>query len=64
MCAGLLWWQCHRALIADYLKAAGHEVRHITADGMMTQPYTAAAGFVDGKLSYTARDLFDRPDMS
>ena len=26
MCAEALWWQCHRGLIADHLKAAGHEV--------------------------------------
>ena len=24
MCAESLWWRCHRGLIADYLKAAGH----------------------------------------
>ena len=23
MCAEAVWWQCHRSLIADYLKAAG-----------------------------------------
>src|SRR5437016_6426396 len=29
MCAELLWWRCHRSLIADYLKAKGHQVLHI-----------------------------------
>ena len=29
MCAEALWWRCHRSLIADYLKAAGHTVIHI-----------------------------------
>ena len=29
MCAEALWWRCHRRLIADYLKAEGHEVIHI-----------------------------------
>ena len=31
MCAEALWWQCHRSLIADYLKAAGHTVMNILA---------------------------------
>jgi uncharacterized protein (DUF488 family) len=59
MCAEILWWQCHRALIADYLKAANHEVLHITADGVAEHPYTSAASLVDGRLSYANRDLFD-----
>jgi len=25
-CAEAVWWQCHRALIADYLKVRGHAV--------------------------------------
>jgi uncharacterized protein (DUF488 family) len=29
MCAERLPWQCHRYMIADYLVAAGHEVRHL-----------------------------------
>jgi uncharacterized protein (DUF488 family) len=54
MCAEALWWQCHRSLIADYLKASGHEVIHILA-GNKTQehPFTSAAKIVDGKLSYS-----------
>jgi uncharacterized protein (DUF488 family) len=59
MCAELLWWQCHRALIADSLKAANHIVLHITADGVAEHPYTSAATVVDGRLSYTGRALFD-----
>lgn len=31
MCAELLWWECHRSLIADYLKVRGHEVTHIVS---------------------------------
>jgi uncharacterized protein (DUF488 family) len=27
MCAELLWWRCHRRIIADVLVALGHEVR-------------------------------------
>lgn len=53
MCAEALWWQCHRSLIADYLKAAGHEVIHIMAPNKTEpHPFTSAARLVDGKLSY------------
>lgn len=31
MCAEMLWWRCHRALISDYLKAKGWTVLYITA---------------------------------
>jgi len=53
MCAEALWWQCHRSLIADYLKAAGHTVMHIMAPGKVEEhPFTSAARIVDGKLTY------------
>lgn len=53
MCAEALWWQCHRGLIADYLKANGHEVLHIlSAEKVEPHPYTSAASIVDGRLSY------------
>jgi uncharacterized protein (DUF488 family) len=53
MCAEALWWQCHRGLIADFLKAHGHEVTHIvSADHTEPHPYTSAASIVDGRLSY------------
>ena len=29
MCAGALWWQCHRQLLADLLSVRGVPVRHI-----------------------------------
>lgn len=53
MCAEALWWQCHRALIADDLKARGIPVFHIMAAGKPAEhPYTSAARIVDGKLVY------------
>ena len=53
MCAEGLWWRCHRALIADALKAAGIRVLHITAaGGIVEHPYTSAARLVDGRLAY------------
>jgi uncharacterized protein (DUF488 family) len=53
MCSESLWWRCHRSMIADYLKAAGHEVIHIL-DAKKTQshPYTSAAHVLHGRLSY------------
>ena len=53
MCAEAVWWRCHRSLLADYLKAEGHEVIHII-DAKKTEehPYTSAARIVDGELSY------------
>lgn len=53
MCAETLWWRCHRALISDYLKAAGYTVRHILAlNKVQEHPFTSAARLVDGRLSY------------
>lgn len=53
MCAELLWWQCHRGLIADYLKSRGHDVVHIvSATKHEAHPYTSAARIIDGALSY------------
>lgn len=53
MCAEALWWRCHRSLISDYLKAAGHAVVHIV-DQTKTEahPFTSAARIVDGELTY------------
>ena len=53
MCAEAVWWRCHRSLIADFLKAGGVEVIHIL-DAKKTEPhpYTSAARFIDGRLSY------------
>jgi len=55
MCAEALWWRCHRALIADYFKAAGHKVLHILGrEKIENHPFTSAARIVKGKLSYSA----------
>ena len=57
MCAEVLWWQCHRGLIADWLKTRGHTVLHIMGMGKVEEhPYTPAARIVDGKLSYAAAE--------
>ena len=58
MCAEAVWWQCHRSLISDYLKARGVEVHHIMEEKKTSlHPYTAAARIVDGALSYAEETL-------
>ena len=52
MCAEAVWWRCHRAMIADYLKAGGTVVEHIMDGKNVTHPYTSAAKVVRGKLVY------------
>jgi uncharacterized protein (DUF488 family) len=55
MCAEAVWWQCHRALISDWLKAHGVEVLHILSENKVEpHPYTSAAQVIDGRLSYRA----------
>ena len=56
LCAEAVWWRCHRALIADHLKAQGHTVLHILSAGKtQVHPFTPAARILEGKLSYQAR---------
>lgn len=53
MCAELLWWRCHRSLIADVLKLQGVEVLHVQDEQHVAEhPFTAPARCVDGRLSY------------
>ena len=53
MCAEAVWWRCHRSLLADYLKAAGHEVLHIMDERKTEEhPFTSASRILKGKLSY------------
>lgn len=54
MCAEAVWWRCHRALIADDLKASGIVVWHIMAAGRRVEhPFTTAATLREGRLSYS-----------
>lgn len=55
MCSELLWWRCHRALVADVLRFLGVEVIHLAGQGAGTvHPYTSPARILDGQLSYPA----------
>ncbi|MBA2586579.1 MAG: DUF488 domain-containing protein [Chthoniobacterales bacterium] len=50
MCAEAVWWQCHRALISDYLKVRGTDVYHImTPAKCVPHPYTSAARICAGR---------------
>ena len=55
MCAEVLWWRCHRRLIADVLVATGHPVLHIR-DATHVEPHrlSAPARLVAGRLSYAS----------
>jgi uncharacterized protein (DUF488 family) len=53
MCSEAVWWRCHRALIADYLKSIGIDVYHIMSmTSNQLHPFTSAARIRDGKLFY------------
>jgi uncharacterized protein (DUF488 family) len=55
MCAEMLWWQCHRRLIADVLTALDYDVRHIqTEKPAELHKLIDPATLVDGVLSYAA----------
>lgn len=53
MCAEVLWWRCHRRLIADVLTSLGIVVVHIQ-DATKAEEHrlAAPARMVDGQLSY------------
>lgn len=58
MCAEAMWWQCHRALISDDLKARGVEVLHIMGERVAEHPYSEPAIVVDGRVRYAPPSLF------
>ncbi|MBS0464579.1 MAG: DUF488 domain-containing protein [Proteobacteria bacterium] len=58
MCAEVLWWRCHRRIIADYLLVAGERVFHIMGQGKI-EPATitpTARTQADGTLIYPPQD--------
>ena len=53
MCAEVLWWRCHRRIIADVLTSLGVPVVHIRdAHIAETHRLTTPARLVDGRLTY------------
>lgn len=39
MCSEVLWWQCHRSMLSDYLKAEGWQVLHIMGIGKIQEHF-------------------------
>jgi uncharacterized protein (DUF488 family) len=55
MCAEVLWWRCHRRLIADVLTFLGYRVMHIAGEMPPTVHVVGPpAHIVRGQLQYTA----------
>lgn len=52
MCAEALWWQCHRSLVSDWLKAHGWTVLHIMDGKVAEHPFSSVARPVQGDLFY------------
>lgn len=54
MCSEVLWWRCHRRLIADVLTSLGIKVMHIR-DETNAAPHQIAppARVIGGRLSYS-----------
>lgn len=58
MCAEVVWWRCHRRIIADHLLAGGESVLHILGEQAPAKAtLTLGAKVVDGSVVYP-----DRPD--
>jgi len=64
MCAELLWWRCHRRIIADVLVFFDYAVHHIRDfDAAEIHELASPARVVDGGLTYSSPtiqlDLYD-----
>ena len=58
MCAELLWWRCHRRIIADYLILSGAMVIHIMGQGKIIAAQATSGAYMksDGKIVYSDPD--------
>ena len=55
MCAEVLWWRCHRALVSDLLRVRGVQVIHILDLGKTIEhPFTSPARVLQGRLTYSS----------
>lgn len=39
MCSEVLWWQCHRSMLSDYMKEGGWQVLHIMGIGKVQEHF-------------------------
>lgn len=57
MCAEIVWWRCHRRIIADHLIANDRQVKHILPDRIEDATLTPGAKIVDAQgVVYPASD--------
>jgi hypothetical protein len=58
MCAEAVWWRCHRRIIADYLLAAGEQVKHILGASHVEEASLTPGAVVrsDATVIYPAQD--------
>lgn len=57
MCAEILWWRCHRRILADWLLTRGWEVWHIRDETHVERArLTTFARVVDGVVRYPAAE--------
>jgi uncharacterized protein (DUF488 family) len=55
MCAEVLWWRCHRRIIADVTASLGAEVLHIRGEARAElHRLSPPAHLIDGMLTYSA----------
>jgi uncharacterized protein (DUF488 family) len=52
MCAETPWTKCHRRFIADLMVARGHEVLHLSPDGVEPHRLAEEAELRDGRLYF------------
>lgn len=63
MCSELLWWRCHRRLIADVMVLCGWQVTHILgATESSTHRVASPAQITSCGLSYTAGEVPELDD--
>lgn len=58
MCAEMLWWRCHRRIIADYLIANGQKVFHIINENSIKPAELTSAARVteEGIIFYPSKN--------
>ncbi len=57
MCSEAVWWRCHRRIIADYLLARDHPVRHVLGRNQTAEAVLSSGAVVadDRTITYPKR---------
>ncbi|HEX5017286.1 MAG TPA: DUF488 domain-containing protein [Actinomycetes bacterium] len=63
MCSEVLWWRCHRRIIADHLLAHREDVRHIVKGNHVESAQLSAGAVVgpDASVTYPAVEKEHQP---